>query len=287
MNFQKKNFVDGSFYLYEMFKNDVPYTTGKIGGSELITLYNYFYFEHKKQPIQWLPNVIHEIYTNSGVFPVSEQARIEFVQELVAALPYMDSLCLWSMINIDFEGRLIKLHSPNCEFIDLQTLEPFYSGSPWTEHLKDKNVLVISPFTETIKKQYQNRKHLWKDPRILPDFNLKLLKHPASAGLTDTEQKYSSWLEMVNDLKEQMNNIDYDVVLVGTGASSLPLVAHAKKMNKKGIHLGGPLQLLFGIKGSRWDNGNIGKYFYNEHWTRPSLNEIPKKYKTNEGGCYW
>lgn len=56
---------------------------------------------------------------------------------------------------------------------------------------------------------------------------------------------------------------------------------------KKAIHLGGPLQLLFGIKGGRWDNGDIGKVFYNEYWTRPLLEETPEKFKNIEGGCYW
>ena len=76
-------------------------------------------------------------------------------------------------------------------------------------------------------------------------------------------------------------------MLIGTGASSLPLIAHAKKRGKKAIHLGGPLQLLFGIKGGRWSNGDIGKYFYNEHWISPSTEETPEKYKNIEGGCYW
>ena len=71
MQFLKKGFVDGSFYLYEQFKNDKPFGCGKIGGSELITLYNYFFFKHKNQPVQWFPNVVEEIAVNSDVFPVT------------------------------------------------------------------------------------------------------------------------------------------------------------------------------------------------------------------------
>jgi len=84
-----------------------------------------------------------------------------------------------------------------------------------------------------------------------------------------------------------MDTIDYDILLIGAGASSLPLVAHARLKGKKAIHLGGPLQLLFGIKGGRWSGGDIGKYFYNEHWTSPSEEETPLKFKQIEGGCYW
>lgn len=286
MNFQKKNFVDGSFFLYDKLKNEQPFAVGKIGNCELMCIYNYFYFKHKNQPIEWFSTVIEEIYNNTGVFPQTEQARIEFVEEIVKSIPNIDSLAWWSMFNLDFEARFIKHYSPNCELIDLQSIEPFYFGAPWTEHLKDKNVVVISPFVDTIVQQYSNRKNLWQDPRILPDFNLITIKHPHSPGI-DKPNKYTSWIEMVNDFKQQLNNINYDILLIGAGASSLPLIAHARQTGKKGIHLGGPLQLLFGIKGSRWENMQIGKVFYNQYWTRPSLSETPEKFKNIEGGCYW
>jgi hypothetical protein len=286
MNFQKQNFVDGSFYLYNHFQKNDPFAAGKIGNCELMCIYNYFYFEHKNQPVQWLPNVVEEIYNNAGVFPQTEKSRLDFINEIICCLPYIDCLAWWSMFNLDFEARFIKKYSPNCELIDLQSLEPFYSGSPWTEHLKDKKVLVISPFIETIKQQYKNKNKIWKDARLLPDFELLTIKHQHSPGI-DKPSKYETWIDMVKDLKDQMSNLEYDIVLTGTGASSLPLISHARKSNKKGIHLGGPLQLLFGIKGGRWDSGNIGKVHYNDSWTRPSIKETPEKFKNIEGGCYW
>lgn len=286
MNFTKKDFINSSFFLYEQFKKNEPYAFGKIGNCELMCIYNYFLYQHKGQQVQWDPTITHEIYNNAGVYPQTEQARIDFINEIVNILPNIDSLALWSMFNQDFESRFIKKYSPQCELIDLQCIEPFYSGSPWSEHLENKNVLVISPFTETIKQQYKKRNLIWRDPRVLPSFNLITLKHPHSPGI-DKPSEYTSWLNMVRHFKVMMDTIDYDVVLTGTGASSLPLIAHARSRGKKGVHLGGPLQLLFGIKGSRWDNGPIGNHLYNEHWIRPSIDEMPIKYKTIEGGCYW
>lgn len=286
MKFNSKNFVNGSFYLYEKFKDDKPFATGKIGNCELMCIYNYFLFQHKNQPVQWAPNVIEESYNNTGVFPQTEEARIQFVNQITNDLKDIDALAWWSMFNLDFEARYIKKNSPNCELLDLQSLEPFYSGSPWTEHLENKKVLVISPFVETIQKQYSIKDKLWKDPRILPDFKLLTIKHQHSPGI-DNPSPYSSWKEMIENIKKLMSNTDYDILLIGAGASALPLVAHAKRSGKKGIHLGGPLQLLFGIKGGRWDNGPIGKHFYNEYWVKPSLEETPEKYKNIEGGCYW
>ena len=56
-------------------------------------------------------------------------------------------------------------------------------------------------------------------------------------------------------------------------------------MGKTAIHMGGSLQTLFGIKGSRWDN----KYgsMYSEAWVYPSENETPAGFEKVEGGCYW
>ena len=287
MKFNSKNFVNGSFYLYEKFKNDEPFAAGKIGNCELMCIYNYYICKHKNiNPIEWFPNVVEETYNNTGVFPQTEEARIQFIDQITNDLKDLNALAWWSMFNLDFEARYIKKNSPNCELLDLQSLEPFYSGSPWTEHLQNKKVLVISPFAETIQKQYSIKDKLWKDSRILPDFELLTIKHQHSPGI-DKPSEYPSWSEMIEGIKKQMSSLDYDVLLIGAGASALPLVAHAKRSGKKGIHLGGPLQLLFGIKGGRWDNGPIGKHFYNEYWVKPSLEETPEKFKNIEGGCYW
>jgi len=286
MQFLKKEFVDSSFYLYNKFKKEEPFGCGKIGNCELMCIYNYYMYKQNNQSVQWMPNVVDEIYNNAGVFPQTEQARIDFIKEVTDSIKHIDSLAWWSMFNMSFEASYIKSYSPNCELIDLQSIEPFYSGSPWSEYLEGKNVLVISPFTESIKKQYDKRHLIWKDPRILPTFNLYTLKHPHSPGI-DKPSEFNSWLDMVRHYKSLMDTIDYDIMLVGSGASSLPLVAHARKNGKKAIHVGGPLQLLFGVKGGRWSEGNIGKHFYNEHWISPSIEETPQKYKNIEGGCYW
>ena len=50
-------------------------------------------------------------------------------------------------------------------------------------------------------------------------------------------------------MKSQMDQTDYDIALIGCGAYGFPLAAHAKRMGKQAIHMGGSLQLLFGIRG--------------------------------------
>jgi hypothetical protein len=93
-------------------------------------------------------------------------------------------------------------------------------------------------------------------------------------------------------MKSEINKQDYDVCLIGCGAYGFPLAAHVKRMGKKAIHMGGSLQLLFGIKGKRWENSNYNPIYnysklMNEHWVYPGEEEKPQNAASVEGGCYW
>ena len=73
----------------------------------------------------------------------------------------------------------------------------------------------------------------------------------------------------------------------------LPLSSHIKSMGKKAFHLGGALQLLFGIIGQRWINYKYSKYGYqynqlfNSYWVRPPHKEKIKNAKNADNAAYW
>ena len=50
------------------------------------------------------------------------------------------------------------------------------------------------------------------------------------------------------------------------------LAAYIKKLGKKSIVTAGATQLLFGIKGARWDNAET-PVPYNDNWIRPKESE--------------
>ena len=286
MNFSVLDFLDSAAELYNGFNSGKPLLAGKIGNGELMTVYNYLHAQHLNiSPIPWNPIVVKENYINAGVFPESEDSRIYFCESLLKSLAEGDYIAAWNGGLRDFEIKLIKKQNINTVLIDLCALEPYYSGNPWTRTLEGKNVLVISPFSKSIEEQYKNREKLFYN-KILPEFNLKTIFHPNSKAITD-KNTYNSWKEMVDDIKEKMEKINFDVAIVGTGASSLPIASHAKKLGKQGIHLGGATQILFGIKGKRWDNMKKVNVYYNEYWKRPSPEEIPEKGHLVEDGCYW
>jgi hypothetical protein len=250
--------------------------------------YNYFFAKHHNQkPIPWNPTIVQEIFVNAGVFPQTEEARCFFSEELSDAVANTDIIAPWNSGLGEFELRFIRSRNANSRLVDLQSLEPFYHGLPWTSLLKDKKVLVISPFVETIKKQYEKRHLIWKNPDILPSFELKTIFHPTSKAISGDKNKYNTWEEMIEKIKYEMFQTEFDVALIGTGASSLPLASFAKTINRQAVHLGGALQMLFGIKGKRWEQMRFFSHCYNEAWVRPSSEETPQGFMQVEGGTYW
>ena len=53
------------------------------------------------------------------------------------------------------------------------------------------------------------------------------------------------------------------------------------------IVMGGATQILFGIKGKRWNNHEVISTFFNNAWVSPNPENIPLNYSLVEGGCYW
>ena len=88
-------------------------------------------------------------------------------------------------------------------------------------------------------------------------------------------------------MQDQISQVDFDIAIIGAGAYGLPLAAYCKRIGKQAIQMSGATQLLFGIKGKRWDDHPVISKFYNESWVRPNSNETPTKKGKVEGGSYW
>jgi hypothetical protein len=274
------NANEGNEKLKQMVLSGEAFCAGKIGNSEQLALVQNL----MEAPI-WNQQVIYFITVIAGVFPNDQDTLNEFAEVFYDCLDEVDLSAKW----LEHDEEILKTRNPDVALTELRGLEPYYHDNPWTESLAGKKVLVMSPFAKTIKDQYDNKRELlWEDDRILPEFDLEVVETPQSFYLLD-EPVYENWFDGLDDLKSKIEESDADVVITGCGAWSLPLAAHAKKFNKQGIHMGGPTQILFGVKGGRWDKHPVISEFYNEHWTRPSEEETPEKEKTElvENSCYW
>jgi len=69
-------------------------------------------------------------------------------------------------------------------------------------------------------------------------------------------------------MKNEIDKIAFDIPISGTRVYGLLLVAYIKRKGKVAIHLAGITQMLFGIKGSRWEKYIVYpfKNLLNEYW---------------------
>lgn len=75
--------------------------------------------------------------------------------------------------------------------------------------------------------------------------------------------------------------------MIGCGGLSMIIGAELKKMGITSIVMGGAIQVLFGIKGNRWQNHNVISKLWNDNWVYPSAEETPEQNSAIEGSCYW
>jgi hypothetical protein len=284
------NVSNGTNEILLAFDSGKPFTLGKIGANELNSIFIMFLKKNNIcHPIlQYTDNFLFNITRQAGVYPDNQENVDNYLERFKNYLKDLDICAIWNN-NKEFELTLMNACNPNFKQIDLCDIEPFYFDIHWSYFLKGKNVLVISSFSKSIETQYKIKDKIWKNG-LLPDFNLITLDFPTMYYLVDNDKKreYPSNSNSLLDMYiDKMRSIDFDILLIGAGAYSVPLIVEAKRMGKIGIHLGGGLQIVFGIKGGRWDRHTIISKFYNEHWKRPYPEEIPDNCKLVEDGCYW
>jgi len=275
--------------------SDKPCMIARFGANELACLINYIGVKTKKKSIisyikgkslewWWNSEIIHNMHIGAGFFPPQISKIEQFCELMITDIPLVDILGSWLSNEKHFENELKMTHKVN-----LELLNPYFSKNPWTHAIEGKKVLVVHPFVETIEQQYLKRKDLFKD-NLLPQFELKTIKSVQS--IAGTKTKYKDWFEALDFMKNQIDEIDYDICLIGCGAYGFPLAAHVKRSGKKGFHMGGSLQLLFGIKGKRWENEKYNEtYNYaslmNKYWVKPKEEEKPVDADVVENACYW
>lgn len=260
-----------------------PTAGGKIGESELRGLVCYLQNRDADGNCSTWNARSQRLYTNAGVFPQGEVGFTQFGREFVDALSDIDVLAVWFNPG---EARVVNQLAPDANLIRLTCIEPHLWDNPWFSLAEGKTVLAISPFASTIRHQHQRLTEVWsKKPAMAVPYRLETIETPLCAALIDSP--YETWGEGLDDLRHQMEQIDFDMAIIGCGAWSLPLAVHAKRLGKVGIHLGGPAQLVFGILGQRWDQKPHHSRYFNEHWVRPGDEERPDTFTKIEGGCYW
>lgn len=286
-----------SNHIREKLLSPEPCMLSRFGAVEIGCVVNYLGIYHQKRkiikyikgeafPWWWEEETMYPMRNNAGFFSATPELLKRFSEMMIEDMPLIDILASWR-----FEEEYFSKELQNAYKIDFEPYNPFWSNVPWTTALENKKVLVVHPFAETIQKQYLRKELIHKDPRVLPTFDLRTIKAIQTIG-NQGDDRFETWFDALEFMKSEIDKKDYDICLLGCGAYGFPLAAHIKRSGKKAVHLGGSLQLLFGIRGARWENNNYNStYNYsklmNEYWVKPSETETPSKAQQVEEGCYW
>ncbi len=291
-----KDYEQASQIISELLSSDKPCLVGRYGANEFQCMMNYMkdihplWFLRKYHPFWVDHSLVKAMKENAGFFsPEGNKAFCDFADLYIESAQKVDILACWFK-HLDVVEKYI--HYKVCWLL---SIEPWWAKNPWSRCLKGKKVLVVHPFAESIKEQYKKRELLFDNPNVLPEFaSLKVIKAVQSIG--GENNGFRDWFEALHYMEDEVDKVDYDIALIGCGAYGMPLAAHCKDMGKKAIHLGGALQLLFGIKGNRWESETYGrgwpginypKLLSNPNWIRPLEMEKPKNANNVEGACYW
>lgn len=292
-----KNINDSNDMIYKMLTAKKPVMISRFGTPESKCILNYLEIKKRKNKgffdlisaqfegniDYWRDDVRQDMEDLVGFFPTTDEMLEKFSAFYIEQIKKVDAIGIWRFV--PGEAYLVNKFCAMATTYDPLALEPYFFNEPWSRALENQKVLIIHPFADTILTQFEKRQNLFLNKKILPDFDIKTVKAVQSIAGTKTE--FSDWFEALSHMQEEINKIEFDIAIIGAGCYGLPLAAYVKEMGKKAVHIGGATQILFGIKGKRWDEDSNVSKFYNEYWVRPALSEIVPQGQKVEGGCYW
>lgn len=280
---------EGSQLIRCLLLRDRPCLVARFGWNELETTLFFLKKSDSRKIVfpDWLKKAMGEV---AGFFPADDSSLARFASESIEIL--RKDIDILGVATSRGDEILVRRYG--------QELRPVQFGcigdgvaflkKPWTIALEGKKVLVIHPFENSIRAQYEKRELLFHNKNVLPAFTLLTFKPWQSAGNGAEAVPFETWFEALEDMCGRIGKIDFDIALIGAGAYGMFLGAYCKSIGKKAVHVGGALQLLFGIKGARWEKDyplSFREKLFNRHWINPSEEERPPGMEKIEGACYW
>ena len=262
-----------------------------IGDETHITVH---YLRNKRVTAEYLaPQInLNGIYSKTNNLRDYEAFCLSY-DRAIANCDVLASFTFNSRNIIGIQQFFAKRH--NLPQIHSKALEPFYccmsNIKPWSHYLLGKKVLIVNPFTESMKRQLAAGFQIFKDPskRIFLDGQEFVFykSYQTIAG----NHLHSSWRETFSLMCNDIRKLNFDIALLGCGGYGLPLCNFIKSdLNKSAIYVGGGLQLLFGVMGNRWAARPEWQEIIRENgckFVKPSPDEAVPNKESIEGGCYW
>lgn len=287
---------DNAYKMCSVFKSKKPFLIGRNGSTELEVL---AYVLKNGNDCIFPEQLMKRLELYSGIFPATQESVSLWVKTYKKALESCDMIAEgWYQPLVNEEKYIIDSIIPRAEKIMLRNLEPYYVKPElrWSSFLAKKTVAIINSFAHTCEEQTYLSKAIWPEhtETYLPSSTkwvpIQTYFPPNIAG----ENKEASWEvdswfnaveEIVKEVKE--NRYHIDIAIIGCGALGMIIASELKKIGIQSIVMGGAVQLLFGIRGKRWETHSVISKFFNDAWVYPPNTCKPIGFKKIEGGCYW
>lgn len=288
----------GANQISSVIRNALQTNTGAlIGRNGTIELETLLTFLSMKGLSDYPSSISRRIELHAGVWPSTRASLNQWATGLLEAIQASDVLVAgWYAPLKEPEEKLLQKAAPTVPQIPLRSLEPYYvpPETRWTQLLADQRVAVISSFAETIQEQLESKDLIWPvaSESLLPSSTtwipIRTGYAPVLAhGVADWPSEVQSWQDAVGSVVEQVVTSKARIALIGCGGLGMLIASELKQKGVIAVVLGGAIQVLFGIKGKRWETHSVISRFWNEAWVWPKVSETPRGASLIEGACYW
>ena len=166
----------------------------------------------------------------------------------------------------DFITKKVCKASNNAIYQNTLDIFNLIYSNPWTQALKGKRILIISPLSEIIMTKIPIREYIYGID-LFPECTFTFLTPPQ----TDGENKSKDWLLEFNDFNKELEDIKdtYDIALIDANGYNNLICNEIYTSNKSAISIGDVLRMYFGIINKKWEleQPDIIKLYKNEYWT--------------------
>lgn len=276
-------------FMCELFKSNKPFLIGRNGTIELQVLTKYYYGASLTN------EELDKLELNAGIFP--QDSVSEFCQTYKKSLENVDAIAEgWYIPLKKYEEVILDTLNKNRYKLYLRNLEPYYvkPALRWTQHLAGKRVAIVNAFAEICETQTYMSKAIWDDnsETLLPSNTTWIpIRTYYSPRLADGNAGWAlpikSWKDAVDFTVERVVQQCCEVAIIGCGGIGMIIGNELKKKGLQCIVMGGATQILFGIKGKRWETHETISKFFNDAWVIPPDICKPNNLKLVENGCYW
>ena len=288
--------VNITSFIINNMNNEKGFFLNRIGGSDYNSIYNY-YSMNKNINSYYFKYDMYNVKNNNGYFDKSideDIIKINYIKYLEKMLycyinsdVYMNPTCtiqknIKTPMN-DF-NKIICRDKIMIHYYYIEAITYFIND--FKIFGQNKKILIISPFSESIK--YQTKKERINNlinNYTFPDFTLLTYDTPITYNNNNDDLDFIStnnWLEQCELMENEIKKLDFDIAFLSCASYANCLGSFiSNNMNKKAIYIGGVLNVLFNIYGGRYNDD----YYNSINNLEYRITAIEKeKYKNIQGG---